>query len=279
VLHGVFTLVAFAVVSILRGGIAPSLLFLAALLSTVGLIQVYYAQRMEDLMRVREQVRHKDQVLSLVSHELSNPLQTLKASLHLARRQAPSPSSDHTMERIDASVDRMTRIVRDLYDVTSLQAGQLRLEPSVTDLMVLVHEVADRFRTLHPKLSIDVDGPQAAWGSWDPHRLDQLITNLLQNAAKYAGEAAQVRISLHPASGESVLLSIADDGPGIPPERLPTIFEPFQRADDRGKRGLGLGLALARQIAVLHGGAMWAESQGGATFHVRLPTGGITAPS
>jgi two-component system sensor histidine kinase KdpD len=107
------------------------------------------------------------------------------------------------------------------------------------------------------------------------------MTNLLQNAAKYAGDAAQVRIALYPASGGTVHVSIADNGPGIPAERLPTIFEPFQRADGTGKKGLGLGLALARQIAVLHGGALWAESNRGAgtVFHIRLPTGGVRPPS
>jgi signal transduction histidine kinase len=279
VLYGAFTVAMFAVANLLHGRIEPSLLLLAALVTTVGFITVYFGKRMDELLRMRNEMRHKDEVLSLVSHELNNPLATLKASLHLVRRKGPT--ADRSLARIDASVDRMVRIVGDLYDVTSLQAGQLRIEPQVTDLVLIVTDVAERFRTLHPGLTIAVEGPTASWGSWDAHRLDQLMTNLLQNAAKYAGDAAQVRIALYPASGGTVHVSIADNGPGIPAERLPTIFEPFQRADGTGKKGLGLGLALARQIAVLHGGALWAESNRGAgtVFHIRLPTGGVRPPS
>jgi signal transduction histidine kinase len=283
--YGVFTVAAFAAVSWIRGGIQPSTLLLASLVGNCGIISVYFARRTEELAKLREEARRKEQVLSLVSHELGNPLAALRASVYLAKeRTRPSHDAavEKSLQRIDAQVERMARLVGDLYDMSSVQQGQLRIEPATCDLIPLIDEVVDRFRTLHPKLQLKVEAPAAAWGNWDAHRLDQLATNLLQNAAKYAGEEAQVRITVRPASGTSMHLSVADDGPGIPADRLPTIFEPFQRYDQSGhKKGLGLGLALARQIAVLHGGALWAESEVGAgtIFHVRLPTGGVRAPS
>jgi signal transduction histidine kinase len=285
VLYCALTVGAFAGVSWLRGGVQHSVLLLACLVGNLGVIALYFARRTEELAKVREEARRKEKVLSLVSHELGNPLAALRASVFLAKeRTKPSNDSqvEKSLQRIDAQVERMARLVSDLYDASSLQQGQLRISPAVCDLVPLIDEVVDRFRTLHPKLQMQVDHPATVWGHWDPHRLDQLTTNLLQNAAKYAGEEAHVRISVRRASDSSVHLSIADDGPGIPADRLPNIFEPFNRFDQSGRKtGLGLGLALARQIAELHGGALWAESVLGAgtVFHLRLPTGAVSAPS
>jgi signal transduction histidine kinase len=276
--YAVLTLASFAIMSALHGAVQPTLLLLTILLGSIGFISVYFAGRMNELLRIREEARKKDLALSLVSHELRNPLASLKASVHLAKRPG---NKDQMLRRIDASVEHMVRIVSDLYDVSSVQTGQLRIEPRAADLVTIVGEVVERFRELHPFLQIEIDRPPAAWGSWDADRLDQLLSNLLQNAAKYAGEAAAVRISISPEANNTVHLSMRDNGPGIPVGILPTIFEPFQRADDKRKRGLGLGLALAREIATLHGGAIWVESHAGAgtTFHLRLPTSGANAPS
>jgi signal transduction histidine kinase len=282
VLYSALTVGSFAGVSWLRGGVQYSVLLLACLVGNLGIIALYFARRTEELAKVREESRRKEQALSMVSHELGNPLAALRASLFLAKERSRDTAVEKSLQRIDVQVERMARMVADLYDASSLQQGQMRIEPARCDLVPLLDEVVDRFRTLHPRLKLEVDHPSAVWGHWDAHRLDQLTTNLLQNAAKYAGEEAHVRIDVRPASGSTVHLSIADDGPGIPADRLPGIFEPFNRGDQRGqKKGLGLGLALARQIAVLHGGALWAESVLGAgtVFHVRLPVGVVHAPS
>jgi signal transduction histidine kinase len=284
VFYGAWSVGLFAVVSLLTGGIEASLLLFAVLVSSIGYIAVYFSRRIEELLALREESRRKDQVLSIVSHELGNPLAALRASVYLAReRSAPSHDQgmQRSLERIDAQVERMTRLVGDLYDLAAVQSGQLRLEPSTFDLMKLLREISDSFHGLHPRLHLSVDGPESAWGRWDRQRIDQLVTNLLGNAAKYAGESADVRVQVERADG-ALVLSITDNGPGIAPEQLSAIFEPFQRFDERRRAtGLGLGLALARQIALLHGGRLWAESRVGAgsTFHVRLPTGDAAAPS
>ena len=288
-LYAAATVLGFAVICVVDGpGLhAPELLLLAGLLGYLALIAVYFAVRLEELERLRrekatveEAATRKDEILSIVSHELGNPLSALRGVLYLARNRK-SVDVEGALQRIDRQVERMTRLVGDLYDVTSAAHGKLRLELERCDLAQLAREVADRFSVLYPTLTVELDAPDAIWGLWDRERLDQLLTNLLSNAVKYAGERARVQLRVLPASGASTHLAVRDDGPGIPPEKLPIIFEPFQRLGASGQKGLGVGLTLARAIAVLHGGALWAESEPGlgTTFHLRLPTGGAQAPS
>jgi signal transduction histidine kinase len=270
------------------GGAVPiNALMLAALLSMVVLICTFYAERMAESHQL---ARSKDEILSRVTHELRTPLSALRGFVYLAQKREasdradPTPSTKlgQTLVRIDAQVDRLARMVSDLYDVSAVQSGKLKLEPRSCDLVGVVREVALRFRTMHPKLDLRWNGPDALWGNCDAVRIEQLLTNLIGNAVKYAGETSVIEINIVPASGGSAHIEVHDNGPGIPADKLAVIFEPFQRIDQTGhKKGLGLGLAIAREIALLHGGAIWVDSQvgRGTTFHVRLPTGGIRAPS
>ena len=270
------------------GGWLPrSALELASLLSMVALICIFYAERMAES---RALVRNKDEILSRVTHELRTPLSALRGFVYLAQKREASARSDETpstklgqtLQRIDVQVDRLARMVSDLYDASAVQAGKLKLEPRVCDLIAIVREVALRFRTLHGSLDLRWSGPDAMWGQWDAARIEQLLSNLIGNAVKYAGDKSVVEVTVTPASGGSAHVQVHDDGPGIPADKLAMIFEPFQRIDETGpKKGLGLGLAIAREIALLHGGAIWVDSQvgRGTTFHVRLPTGGARAPS
>ncbi len=265
------------------GGWVPlSALQLASLLAMVALICTFYAERMAES---RAQVRSKDEILSRVTHELRTPLSALRGFVYLAQKrgdETPNTQLGQTLQRIDVQVDRLARMVSDLYDASAVQAGKLKLEPRACDLVAIVREVALRFRTLHPKLDLRWSGPEAMWGQWDAARIDQLLSNLIGNAVKYAGEASVVEVTVTPSSGGSAHLQVHDEGPGIPPDKLALIFEPFQRIDDSGKKkGLGLGLSIAREIALLHGGAIWVDSQlgRGTTFHVRLPTAAVHARS
>ena len=269
------------------GGWLPmSSLQLASLMSMVALICAFYAERMAES---RAMMRSKDEILSRVTHELRTPLSALRGFVYLARKgeaargdQTPNTKLGQTLTRIDVQVDRLARMVSDLYDSSAVQAGKLKLEPRACDLVSVVREVALRFRTLHPRLDLRWSGPDAMWGQWDAARIDQLLSNLIGNAVKYAGESSVVEVTVTPSSGGSAHVQVHDEGPGIPADKLAMIFEPFQRVDESGtKKGLGLGLSIAREIALLHGGAIWVDSAPGrgATFHVRLPTGGISAPS
>jgi signal transduction histidine kinase len=278
---------------------APALLLLPLLLLMVGLVATFYSRRIAAAHQARLELEHlrgekaaveevarkKDEVLSKVSHELRNPLAAVRGWLDLARERrhgnlAGGQPIEKVLSRIDAQVDRMTRMVGDIYDLSSARAGQLRLETRPCDLVAVIRELMERFHSLHPTLSASLEAPQAMWGLWDPARIDQLVTNLVGNAVKYAS-GSPVKLRLTPASGGSVHLEVSDHGPGIPPDKLPGIFEAFTRASAERATGLGLGLSIAREIALLHGGAIWVDSQvgRGTTFHVRLPTGGIRAPS
>jgi signal transduction histidine kinase len=282
-------------VCVLDGGgwLPPSALKLASLLSMVALICAFYGERMAES---RALAKTKDEILSRVTHELRTPLSALRGFVYLAQKreaadaasasaahgdETPSTKLGQTLQRIDTQVDRLARMVSDLYDASAVQAGKLKLEPSVCDLIAIVREVALRFRTVHPSLDLRWSGPETMWGQWDAARIDQLLSNLVGNAVKYAGEASMVEVIITPASGGSAHLQVHDDGPGIPADKLALIFEPFQRIDDSGnQKGLGLGLAIAREIALLHGGAIWVDSQlgRGTTFHVRLPKGASAPP-
>lgn len=293
--------VLFVAVGFIEGGVGePSVFLLPMLLTAVALIAIFYSTRIAlaheatlELARLRaekaaaeEVARKKDEILSVVSHELRSPLAALRGFVDLAQMMRPrggvaSQPLSRTLEKIDAQVDRMTRLVDDLYDVTSVRAGHLKVEPRTCDLISIVTELVDRFRTLYPDLAIGLEGPKAMWGSFDPARIDQMVTNLVGNAVKYAA-ASPVILRVSPSSGPSAHIEVIDRGPGIPADKLPMIFEAFTRIDEQGhKSGLGLGLSIAREIAVLHGGAIWVESQVGlgTTFHVRLPTKGIQPPS
>lgn len=268
------------------GWLPTNALLLASLLSMVALVCTFYAERMA---QSRAQVRTKDEILSRVTHELRTPLSALRGFVYLAQKreaargdETPNTKLGQTLQRIDVQVDRLARMVSDLYDASAVQAGKLKLEPRACDLVAVVREVALRFRTLHPRLDLRWSGPDAMWGQWDAARIEQLLSNLIGNAVKYAGDASVVEVTVTPSSGGSAHVQVHDDGPGIPEDKLGLIFEPFQRIDESGpKKGLGLGLSIAREIALLHGGAIWVDSQvgRGTTFHVRLPTRGIRAPS
>ena len=277
---------------------SPNLLLLPVMLTMVGVIATFYSERVADaheamleLEQLRlekaatdEVVRHKDEILSKVSHELRNPLAAMRGWVDLARRRRAGTLVGEPIEkvlgRLDAQVDRMTRMVSDLYDLSSARAGQLRLETRPCDIVALVRELMERFVALHDDLRITLDAPQSMWGQWDPQRIDQLVTNLVGNAVKYA-RGSRILLRIRPSSGASAHVEVSDEGPGIPPDKLPGIFEAFTRASVDRASGLGLGLSIAREIVLLHGGAIWVDSQvgRGTTFHVRLPTGGVRPPS
>ncbi|HEX6838422.1 MAG TPA: HAMP domain-containing sensor histidine kinase, partial [Polyangia bacterium] len=250
------------------GWLPANALMLASLLSMVALICTFYAERMA---QSRALARTKDEILSRVTHELRTPLSALRGFVYLAQKneaargdETPNTKLGQTLSRIDVQVDRLARMVSDLYDASAVQAGKLKLEPRACDLVAIVREVALRFRTMHGKLDLRWSGPDAMWGQWDATRIEQLLSNLVGNAVKYAGEASVIEVIVTPASGGSAHVQVHDDGPGIPADKLAVIFEPFQRIDGSGnQKGLGLGLSIAREIALLHGGAIWVDSQPG----------------
>ncbi|MBF5045139.1 HAMP domain-containing protein [Aggregicoccus sp. 17bor-14] len=236
---------------------------------------------------LRDAVAVREQFLSVASHELRTPLTPLRMGLELLLRQAEAaqgaePERARTLlQRSLRQVDRLTRLVGDMLDVTRLQAGRFTLQPREVDLAALAHEAVERVR-LSPagasaQLSLELPaGPLV--GRWDEQRLEQVLTNLLENGLRYSPAPARLGVRLR-AEGDSALLEVQDEGIGVPPESLGRLFTPFFRADNAARHhagGVGLGLAICREIVERHGGRIEAHSAGvgqGTLFRVRLPTG------
>jgi signal transduction histidine kinase len=234
---------------------------------------------------LREAVRLREEFLSVASHELRTPLTPLKgfAALTLGRVEqgADFPERERLLKALRSmarQTDRLTRLVDDLLDTSRIQAGRFELEREPVDLLPLVREVLERFELRGEEcLRFVLEAPDTpVEGVWDGPRLEQVVTNLLSNAVRYSPQGGIVRVGFH-LTEESVELRVRDEGIGIPPESLATLFQPFVRASNATSRhfgGLGLGLFICREIVQRHGGSIWAESPGphqGSCFHVLLP--------
>ena len=171
-------------------------------------------------------------------------------------------------------VDRLTRLVNELLDVSRLSSGRLRLNLAMTDLADVAHDVVDRFRedANHVGSPITLQTTGRTQGSWDANRLDQVLTNLLSNALKFAaGEPIDVVVS---ESAERVRCVVCDRGAGISPQDQQRIFERFERtAAAQNVGGMGLGLWIVREIVHAHGGETGVDSKPGqgAKFWIELP--------
>src|SRR5262249_30531153 len=157
--------------------------------------------------------QRKDQVLSLVSHELNNPIMALRWAIHGARkaREKNNGQLDKMFARVDSQANRLTRIVGDLYDVTSVEAGRLRIQPRQCGVMSVIEEAIEPIRAMHPNMSITVEGPTHLSAHWDVERIEQLLGNLLINAAKYAGPSARVKVAVRRIASDVATIEVRDD--------------------------------------------------------------------
>ena len=226
--------------------------------------------------KLREADRRKDEFLATLAHELRNPLAPLRNALYLARTAGATEALHGMMER---QVDQMVRLVDDLLDVARITQGKiaLRLEP-----VEVAHVVRNAVETTAPtvmqggrQVLVSLpDSPLHVRG--DAVRLTQVLSNLINNAVKFSDPGDAIRVAVT-SEGDEAVFSVVDRGMGIPPDKLDEVFEMFTQLDrslERSKSGLGLGLALARQIVLMHGGTIEARSGGpgsGSEFIVRLP--------
>ena len=234
----------------------------------------------------QEAIRARDQFLSIASHELRTPITSLKGYAQLLLRAAARDRVDPArlaryLRSMDELVNHLNELTEDLLNVARLRTGQLALQPRPLDLAALVREVAARYQDhLEDGHHLVVEAgavpcPVVA----DARRLEQVLTNLLDNALKYSPDGGEIRVSLRREEDGNVL-SVRDEGIGLPPGSDDAIFAPFERtssAEARQIPGLGLGLYISRSIVERHGGRIWAESAGenrGATVSFWLPCGG-----
>ena len=225
--------------------------------------------------------RAKDEFLAIVSHELRSPLNALRGWSHLLATTRPLDASliERAAKAIKRNVDHQTRLIDDLLDTSRIVSGKLTIERRIVNLVEAVTGALDASRPLAAAKHIDLrfapSDPQTMVIG-DAGRLQQLASNLLSNAVKFTPEGGTVTVSIY-RNAERVQLQVKDNGIGIAHEFLPHVFDRFTQADTSASRragGLGIGLALVRHIALLHGGQVRADSPGagrGATFTVDLP--------
>jgi PAS domain S-box-containing protein len=241
-------------------------------------------KRMENL---EEQGRHLTEFLAMLAHELRNPLAPIRSALAIigAHRELPAPVA-WSREVIERQTGQLVRLVDDLLDVSRITRGKLRLKSGAMDLNVAVRRAVEasqplvkvRGHRLELRLAA---GPIAVHG--DMTRLTQVVVNLLNNAAKYTPEGGRIELETRIEGRDAVIL-VRDNGVGIPPQLLERVFDVFaqgERTLDRSEGGLGIGLTLARRIVGLHGGTIFARSDGagqGSEFEVRLPRLDLTVP-
>ncbi|WP_305849511.1 sensor histidine kinase [Pyxidicoccus parkwayensis] len=225
-------------------------------------------------------VRLRDEFLSVASHELKTPLTSLKLQHGLIDRALGTEAPEKVGPRLSTAmrqVHRLTALVDSLLDVSRMSLGRLTLEPSDVDLGQAVRDVVERMEEvfIQAGCTVRVDVPGSLPGRWDSLRLDQVLVNLLTNAAKY-GAGRPVVVEAVPEGDTEVRLSVRDEGIGIAAEDLSRVFGRFERAvSERHYGGLGLGLYISRQIVDAMGGRIEVESRPGAgsIFTVTLPRG------
>ena len=235
----------------------------------------------QDLAPLEDLERMRADFLAMVSHELRSPLSSIKGSAATLLRQglALDPAASVQFHRIiDLQADHMEELITDLLDVARIQSGELAIQPEAVALDVLVDAARTSFRSGDAAHELATDLPAGlARVMADRRRVVQVLLNLLNNAARHSPGAPAIRVS---AAQEDVQVrvTVADDGVGIAPERLPELFRTFSRepggGDGDAAAGSGLGLAICKGIVEAHGGRIWAESEGpgeGAQFHFTLP--------
>jgi signal transduction histidine kinase/ActR/RegA family two-component response regulator len=232
------------------------------------------------LARERDANRLKDEFLATLSHELRTPLNAVLGWTRVLRATQPGQETRaRALESIERNARTQARLIEDLLEVSRIVTGKLRLQVRPADLATIVEAAIDVSQPAAAAKRIRIEAAietRPAMTTGDPDRLQQVIWNLLSNAIKFTPPGGVVRVRLRRERG--FIITVQDTGIGIDAGFLPYMFEPFRQADGSASRehgGLGLGLAIVRQIVELHGGTVAARSEGanrGATFEVHLPS-------
>jgi PAS domain S-box-containing protein len=251
-----------------------------------------HAERSRLLDELRAASQAKDEFLAMLGHELRNPLSPIVTALQLMKMRGDLQSAKE-QAIIQRQVDHLIRLVDDLLDVSRITRGKVELRTEAVEIAQVLAKSVEMasmlFEQRRHRLSIDVPPTGMLWRG-DPTRLAQVVSNLLTNAARYTDPGGHVRLRAR-RTGDDITISVADNGKGLAPDMLPRVFQLFfqgHQGMDRAEGGLGIGLALVKNLVELHGGSVEARSEGpgcGSEFIVTLPTrrpgidGGEAAPA
>lgn len=234
-------------------------------------------KRLEEALR--EQDRRKDEFLATLAHELRNPLAPIRTGLQVLKLARSEEAAEKARAMIDRQIDHMVRLVDDLLDVSRLSRGKVDLKRERVDARAVLDAAIEVSRPLvdagRHSLSVSLPDEPLLLDA-DPTRMAQVVSNLLNNAAKYTRAGGHIELSAERA-GDQAVIRVRDDGAGIPADMLSHVFDLFTqvgRSIDRAQGGLGIGLSLVKKLVEMHGGTVTAESPGlgrGSTFTVHVP--------
>ncbi len=228
----------------------------------------------------QEAIVHREEFLSVAAHELKTPITSVRAAAQLLLRRVPEgePTKPELMTRmlsvLDLETEKLGRLVNQLLDVSRVHAAQLSLDRTDVDVAQLVRSTVERTESQVTRHSFVVQGLHTALASVDSLRIEQVLTNLLDNAVKYSPRAGDITVDVSQPDSQWIQISVRDHGIGLSPDQCERVFERFFRAAENDRTtGLGLGLYISREIAERHGGRLWAETpeDGGSRFVMQLP--------
>jgi PAS domain S-box-containing protein len=250
---------------------------LLAQLAQIAAVAIENARLYEEL---REKDQRKDEFLAMLAHELRNPLAAIRNAVALGSDQeAKAEEIEWSMEVINRQMRQLSRLIDDLLDVSRITQGKVQLRREPIDAARVLQSAVDAVQGLMEEREHELTvsfRPGTLHVEADPTRLEQIIVNLLTNAARYTEKGGEISLRAKLEDGQ-VVVRIKDNGIGIPPEKLPLMFELFAQGDRtlaRSEGGLGIGLTIVRSLAELHGGSVEAHSEGlgqGSEFILRLP--------
>ena len=241
-------------------------------------LQAEIAERRRAEERLREADQRKDEFLATLAHELRNPLAPIRSTLDVLRRQA-GPSDSAALVVMDRQMRHLVRLIDDLLDVSRITRGKLHMRRERIDLASVVEDAVETVQSLLEesghRLEVQLPDERVELEA-DPHRLAQVLANLLNNACKYSEPGTQVRLAVE-ALPQSLRIHVSDEGIGIEAGQIEQIFDLFVQVDtslERARGGLGIGLTLVKRLVEMHGGAISVSSGGlgrGSVFTIELP--------
>ena len=246
-------------------------------LAQIAAVAIENARLYEEL---REKDQRKDEFLAMLAHELRNPLAAIRNAVALGSDQeAKAEEIEWSMEVINRQMRQLSRLIDDLLDVSRITQGKVQLRREPLDAARVLQSAVDTVQPLMEERQHELTvsfRPGTLHLEADPTRLEQIIVNLLSNAARYTEKGGEISLRSKVEDGQ-VVIRVKDNGMGIPPDKLPLMFDLFtqgNRSLARSEGGLGIGLTIVRSLAELHGGSVTAHSEGsgqGSEFVVRLP--------